>query len=304
MLKPDMKVMIGGLELRNPVMAASGTFGSGEEYRDIADLNRIGAIVTKSVTLKPREGNPPPRIVETPSGVLNAIGIQNDGIDAFIKSKLPFLGKIKAAVVVSIAGHSLEDYSTVAFRLDREKKVDAIEVNISCPNVKGGMEFSRDPGSASGVTRAVKKSTRKPVIIKLSPNAGDIAAIAAAVEEAGADAVSLVNTFAGMVVDIESCMPVLGNVTGGLSGPAIRPIALRMVWETAKKVRIPVIGIGGIMGYEDALEFMICGASAVQVGTANFVDPGIAVGIVDGIEKYMRRKKIKRVKEITGCLKI
>jgi len=304
MLKPDMKVRIGGLELRNPVMAASGTFGSGEEYKDITDLDRIGAIVTKSVTLKPREGNPPPRLVETPSGVLNAIGIQNDGIDAFIKDKLPFLGKIKAAVVVSIAGHSLEDYSTVASRLDREKKVDAIEVNISCPNVKGGMEFSRDPGLASGVTREVKRSTRKPVIIKLSPNVGDIASIAAAVEESGADAVSLVNTFAGMAVDIESCMPVLGNITGGLSGPAIRPIALRMVWETAKKVRIPVIGMGGIMGPEDALEFMIAGASAVQVGTANFVDPGIAVGIVDGIEKYMRRKKVKRIKEITGCLKI
>lgn len=304
MLKPDMKVRIGGLELRNPVMAASGTFGSGEEYKDITDLDRIGAIVTKSVTLKPREGNPPPRLVETPSGVLNAIGIQNDGIDAFIKDKLPFLGKIKAAVVVSIAGHSLEDYSTVASRLDREKKVDAIEVNISCPNVKGGMEFSRDPGLASGVTREVKRATRKPVIIKLSPNVGDIASIAAAVEESGADAVSLVNTFAGMAVDIESCMPVLGNITGGLSGPAIRPIALRMVWETAKKVRIPVIGMGGIMGPEDALEFMIAGASAVQVGTANFVDPGIAVGIVDGIEKYMRRKKVKRIKEITGCLKI
>ncbi len=304
MLKPDMKVRIGGLELRNPVMAASGTFGSGEEYKDITDLDRIGAIVTKSVTLKPREGNPPPRLVETPSGVLNAIGIQNDGIDAFIKDKLPFLGKIKAAVVVSIAGHSLEDYSTVASRLDREKKVDAIEVNISCPNVKGGMEFSRDPGLASGVTREVKRATRKPVIIKLSPNVGDIASIASAVEESGADAVSLVNTFAGMAVDIESCMPVLGNITGGLSGPAIRPIALRMVWETAKKVRIPVIGMGGIMGPEDALEFMIAGASAVQVGTANFVDPGIAVGIVDGIEKYMRRKKVKRIKEITGCLKI
>jgi dihydroorotate dehydrogenase (NAD+) catalytic subunit len=303
MLKPDMKVRIGRLELRNPVMAASGTFGSGEEYKDISDLDGIGAIVTKSITLKPRDGNPPPRIIETPSGVLNAIGIQNDGVDAFIKNKLPFLNKVRAAVVVSIAGHSFEDYSAVASRLDRHKRIDAIEVNVSCPNVKGGMEFSRDPILASDVTKAVKRSTGKPIIVKLSPNTGDIAGIAAAVEEAGADAVSLVNTFSAMAVDIEACAPVLGNITGGLSGPAIKPIALRMVWETSKRVKIPVIGMGGIMGYEDALEFIIAGASAIQVGTANFVDPGIAVEIVDGIGKYMRSKKIRKIKEITGCLR-
>ncbi|MDD4878849.1 MAG: dihydroorotate dehydrogenase [Candidatus Omnitrophica bacterium] len=303
MVKPNLKVKIGGLELKNPVTVASGTFGSGEEYRKLVDLNKIGAIVTKSVTLKPREGNPPPRVVETPSGMLNSIGLQNDGIDAFIKDKVPFLNKVKTAVIVSIAAHRVEDYAAIAGKLDKIKRVDAIEINISCPNVEGGLEFAREPGSAAAVVRAVRRASKKPVITKLSPNVKDITEIAMAVEEAGSDAVSLVNTFTGMAIDIDTRRPVLGNVVGGLSGPAIKPIALRMAWETAKKVKIPIIGMGGIMCYEDALEFIIAGASAVQIGTANFVNPRVAVEIIDGIEEYMRKEGIKNIKELTGCLK-
>jgi len=295
--------MIGGLELKNPVMVASGTFGSGEEYKGLVDLDKLGAIVTKSVTLKAREGNPPPRMVETPSGMLNSIGIQNDGVDAFIKDKMPFLSKLRTAVVVSIAGHCIEDYARLAAKLDKVKRADAIEINISCPNVKGGLEFSREPGSAADVVRAVRKATRKPVITKLSPNVKDISEIALAAQEAGTDAVSLVNTFTGMAIDIDSRTPVLGNIVGGLSGPAIKPIALRMVWETARRVKVPVIGMGGIMDCSDALEFIIAGAAAVQIGTANFVDPSTAAGIIGGMEKYMRGRKINDIKELTGCLK-
>lgn len=304
MVKPDLKVRIGTLELKNPVTMASGTFGSsGEEYKGLIDINRLGAIVTKSITLKAREGNPPPRLVETPSGMLNSIGIQNDGVDSFIKDKLPFLAKLRTAVIVSIAGHCVEDYARLAAKLDKVKRIDAIEVNISCPNVEGGLEFSKEPDSAAGVVAAVRKSTRKPVITKLSPNVKDISEIALAAQEAGTDAVSLVNTFTGMAIDIDSRMPVLGNIVGGLSGPAIKPVALRMVWETSKKVKVPIIGIGGIMDYKDALEFIIAGASAVQVGTANFVNPSAAIEMIGGIEKYMRGKKIKKIKELAGCLK-
>ena len=304
MVKPNLKVKIGSLELKNPVTVASGTFGSGEEYKDLVALNRLGAVVTKSITLKARTGNPPPRLVETPSGMLNSIGLQNDGIDSFLKEKMPFLNKIKTAVIVSIAAHSVEDYAEIAGQLDRIKGVDAIEINISCPNVKGGLEFSREPGSASAVVEAVRGKTSKPLITKLSPNVKDITEIAAAAEDAGSDAVSLVNTFTGMAIDIESRKPVLGNTVGGLSGPAIKPIALRMVWETAKKVKIPVIGIGGIMDYGDALEFLIAGASAVQIGTANFVNPKTAIETIEGIEGYMRRKKMKKIEELIGCVRI
>ncbi|MDP3787495.1 MAG: dihydroorotate dehydrogenase [Candidatus Omnitrophota bacterium] len=303
-MKPDLKVKIGRLELKNPVMVASGTFGSGEEYKDLLDLNKIGAIVTKSITLKARKGNPPPRIVETPSGMLNSIGLQNDGVEAFIKEKIPFLKTIRSAVIVSIAAHSVNDYVKLAERLDDIKRVDALEINISCPNVKGGLEFSREPVSAFEVVNAVRRKTKKTVIAKLSPNVTDIATIAAAAEDAGADAVSLVNTFTGMAVDIDTKRPVLGNIVGGLSGPAIKPIALRMVWEVFKKVRIPVIGMGGIMDSDDALEFIIAGASAVEIGTANFVNPKAAVEVIDGIERYMRQGRIKNMKELIGCLKV
>ncbi len=303
-MKPDLKVKIGRLELKNPVMVASGTFGSGEEYKDLLDLNKIGAIVTKSITLKAREGNPPPRIVETPSGMLNSIGLQNDGIEVFIKEKIPFLKTIRSAVIVSIAAHSINDYVKLAERLDDIKRVDALEINISCPNVKGGLEFSREPVSAFEVVNAVRRKTKKTVIAKLSPNVTDIATIAAAAEDAGADAVSLVNTFTGMAVDINTKRPVLGNIVGGLSGPAIKPIALRMVWEVFNKVRIPVIGMGGIMDSDDALEFIIAGASAVEVGTANFVNPKAAVEVIDGIERYMRHGRMKSRKELGGGLNV
>ncbi len=302
-MKPDLKIKIGKLELKNPVIAASGTFGSGEEYKDLLDLNKIGGIVTKSITLKPREGNPPPRIVETPSGMLNSIGIQNDGVEAFVKDKIPFLKKVKSAVIVSIAAHSVNDYGKLAERLNVVGRIDAVEINISCPNVKGGMEFSRDPFSVFEVVNTVRRKTKKTVITKLSPNVTDIAAIAASAEDAGTDAVSLVNTFTGMAVDIDTKRPVLGNIVGGLSGPAIKPIAVRMVWEVFKKVGVPVIGMGGIMDSEDALEFIIAGASAVQVGTVNFVNPKAAIEIIGGIEEYMRENKIKNMKGLTGCLK-
>jgi len=304
MVKPDLRVKIGSLELKNPVTVASGTFGSGEEYKNLVNLDKLGAIITKSITLGPREGNPPPRLVETAYGMLNSIGLQNDGVDAFIKDKVPFLNKLKTAVIVSIAAHSVEDYAELAKRLDGVNRVDAIEINISCPNVKGGLEFSREPGSAAEVVRAVRAASKKPLITKLSPNVKDITEIAAAAEGAGSDAVSLVNTFTGMAIDIDKRAPVLGNTVGGLSGPAIKPIALRMVWETARKVKIPVIGIGGIMDYKDALEFIIAGASAIQIGTANFVNPKAATEMIDGISGYMRKNKINNMKELTGCLKI
>lgn len=304
MIESDLKVNIGRLKLKNPVMAASGTFGSGEEYKDILDLNKIGAIVTKSITLEARKGNPPPRITETPSGMLNSIGLQNDGIEAFIRHNVPFLNTIKSAVIVSIAAHSVNDYAKLAERLDGIGRIDAIEINISCPNIKGGLEFSREPLSAFAAVNAVRRKTRKTVIAKLSPNVTDIAAIAASAEDAGADAVSLVNTFKGMAVNIATRTPVLGNVVGGLSGPAIKPIAVRMVWEVFKKVNIPVVGMGGIMDSDDALEFIIAGASAVQIGTANFVNPRAAVEISGGIEAYMRHNKIRNMKGLIGCLKV
>lgn len=304
MVKPDFRVKIGKLGLKNPVIVASGTFGCGEEYGKLININKLGAIVTKSITRDARQGNPAPRTVETPSGMLNAIGLQNDGLEAFIKGKLPFLKKVRTAIIVSIAGHSVEDYAFIAARLDRVDRIDAVEINISCPNVKGGLEFSREPDSVAAVIRAARKMTKKPLITKLSPNVSDITEIALAAQGAGSDAVSLVNTFTGMAVDIESRAPALGNITGGLSGPAIKPIALRMVWEVAKKVRIPVIGMGGIMDSEDALEFIIAGASAVQVGTANFVNPRAALEVISGIEGYMRKYKIRDMGDLTGSIKI
>jgi len=269
-----MAVSIGGLRLKNPVMTASGTFGYGDEYAPYVDLNCLGAVVVKGLSLEPRAGNPPPRIMETPCGMLNAVGLQNIGVKAFIREKLPFLRDHDVAVVANIFGESVEEYAAVAELLGRAEGVHALEVNISCPNVKrGGVAFGTDPDMAAEVTRAVKAATGLPVIVKLTPNVTDIAGIAAAVEAAGADAVSLINTLTGMSVDIERRVPHLRNVTCGLSGPAIRPVALRMVWQVARRVSIPVIGLGGIMTARDALEFLIAGARAVQVGTAHFVQP-------------------------------
>ena len=301
---PRLAVELGRFELKNPVMTASGTFGYGEEYAGYVDLNKLGAIVVKGLSLQPRPGNPPPRIMETNGGMLNAIGLQNIGVDAFIEEKLPFLRKYDVAVIANIYGESYAEYQKVAKKLNAAKGVHALEVNISCPNVKeGGVSFGADPKIAAVVTRKVKEETDLPVIIKLTPNVTDITAVAAAVEKAGADAISLINTLTGMSVDLKNRMPHLKNITGGLSGPAIKPVALRMVWQVTKRVAIPVIGIGGIMTAHDALEFMILGAKAVQVGTANFINPRATIDILAGIENYLRRNNIKDINEMIGTFR-
>jgi len=300
----NLAVDIGALKIKNPVMTASGTFGYGEEYADYVDLNRLGAIVVKGLSLKPRLGNPPPRIMETASGMLNAVGLQNIGVDVFIEEKLPFLQKHDVAVIANIYGESYLEYQKVARKLSSVKGVHALEVNVSCPNVKkGGLSFGADPKAAAEVTRRVKGETNLPVIVKLTPNVTDIAAIAQAVEKAGADAVSLINTLAGMSVDLKTRMSHLKNITGGLSGPAIKPVALRMVWQVVQRVSIPVIGIGGIMNAEDALEFLILGAKAVQIGTANFINPRATLNIIDGIQNYLIDNKIEDINEIIGIFK-
>jgi len=298
---PRMAVQIGRLKLKNPVMTASGTFGYGEEYSEYVDLNRLGAIVVKGLSLQPRPGNPPPRIMETTGGMLNAIGLQNIGVDVFIEEKLPFLRKHDVTVIANIYGESYAEYQKVARKLSSVKGVHALEVNVSCPNVKkGGLSFGSDPRIAALVTRKVKEETDLPVIIKLTPNVTDITAIAVAVEKAGADAVSLINTLTGMSVNLKTRTPHLKNITGGLSGPAIKPVALRMVWQVVKCVSIPVIGIGGIMNAGDALEFMVLGASAVQVGTANFVNPHATTDILEGMQEYLRYNNIKDINEVIG----
>ena len=299
-----LAVNIAGLKLKNPVMTASGTFGYGQEYADYVDLNRLGGIVVKGLSLKPRLGNPPARIMETSGGMLNAVGLQNVGVDAFIEEKLPFLRKYDVAVVANIYGESYAEYAAVAQKLSLAKGVHALEVNVSCPNVKaGGVSFGSDPQAAAEVTRRVKAQTRLPVIVKLTPNVTDITVVAQAVEKAGADAVSLINTLTGMSIDLKTRTPHLKNMTGGLSGPAIKPVALRMVWQVAKKVSIPVIGMGGIMTAEDALEFMVAGASAIQVGTANFINPQATMEIIDGIRHFLKDNKLKSMKDIIGTLK-
>lgn len=303
--KPNTTVSIAGIKLKNPVMVASGTFGYGEEYAPYIDLNRLGAIVTKGLSLKPKLGNPTPRIVETPSGMLNAIGLQNVGIETFIKEKLPFLKKFDLPVIANFFGNTLDEYGEAAKRLSDCEGIHALEVNISCPNVKeGGIVFGTDPKAAAGVISLVRASSKLPVIAKLSPNVTDITVMARAMEEAGADAVSLINTLTGMAIDVKSRRPKLANITGGLSGPAIRPVAVRMVWQAANAVKIPVIGIGGIMTAEDALEFMIAGATAVQVGTANFVTPTATMDIIEGLERYLIDNNLAGIKELIKSLKV
>ena len=300
----NMSVKIGTLKLKNPVMTASGTFGYGGEYADYVDLNKLGAIVVKGLSLKPRAGNPPPRIMETPSGMLNAVGLQNIGVHTFIEEKLPILRKYDTNVIANIYGETYDEYKKVAQKLTSAKGVHALEVNISCPNVrKGGLSFGADIKSAAAVTRKVKEVTDLPVIVKLTPNVTDITAIAAAVEKAGADAISLINTLTGMSVDIFTRRPHLKNVTGGLSGPAIKPVALRMVWQVLQKISIPVIGIGGIMNAEDALEFLILGTKAVQIGTANFINPQATIEIIGGIERYMELNGIKNISKLIGTFR-
>ncbi len=300
----NLAVKIGSLHLKNPVMGASGTFGFGREYVDFLDVNEIGAIVTKGVTPLPRSGNPGVRIAETPSGMLNCIGLENPGVEVFINEILPEIKKYDTAVIVNISAGTVEEYAKMAYLLDIDG-VDALEVNISCPNVKeGGIVFGTDPKAAAAATHAVKTHTSKTVIVKLSPNVTDIVTMAKAVEEAGADAISMINTLTGMVIDVNTRKPLLGNITGGLSGPAVKPIAVRMVWQVAKAVNIPIIGMGGITCAEDAIEFMLAGASAVAVGAYNFVEPAALKTIADGIAEYMQKHGIEDVNELVGGLKI
>jgi dihydroorotate dehydrogenase (NAD+) catalytic subunit len=302
---PKLAVTLAGLSLKNPVMTASGTFGYGREFGSLMDLNRLGAIVVKGLALTPVKGNPPPRIVETACGMLNAIGLENVGVDVFVADKLPFLRTVRAPVVANIYGTSVEEYAELAERLDSADGVAAVEVNISCPNVKaGGVAFGVDPAAAERVVRAVRERTRKPVIVKLSPNVTDITVIARSAEAGGADALSLINTITGMAIDVETRRPRLANLTGGLSGPAIKPVALRMVWQVAHAVRLPLVGIGGILRGEDAVEFLLAGATAVQVGTANFVNPAATLDIIAGIEAYLARHGIGDVNEIVGKLQV
>ena len=301
--KPDLKVNLGAIELQNPVMTASGTFGYAREFEGLVDLNRLGAIIVKGLSLEPTKGNPPPRIVETPCGMLNAIGLENVGIDVFVKEKIPFLQTLSPPIFANIYGTSIEDYAELAARVDELEAISGVEVNISCPNVKaGGIAFGADPESVFKVVTAVRKKTSKPLIVKLSPNVTDITIIARSAEEAGADSLSLINTITAMAIDIETRRPKIANITGGLSGPAIKPVALRMVWQAAQAVKIPVIGIGCIMTAIDALEFFIAGATAVQIGTANFVNPHTTLDIIDGIEKFLVKKKIDRLADIIGTL--
>jgi len=303
--KPNLRVNIGGIEINNPVMTASGTFGYASEFVELVDLNRLGAIVVKGLSLEPSRGNPPPRIVETPCGMLNAIGLENVGLTAFVKKKLPFLNSLDTPVFVNIYGRRAEEYAELAARLEDIDGVSGIEVNISCPNVKsGGMAFGAYPESAADVVRAIRKQTTKPLMIKLSPNVTDITEIAKSVEAEGADSISLINTITGMAVDIETRRPKLANITGGLSGPAIKPVALRMVWQVAQTVNIPVIGIGGIMNDKDALEFLIAGAVAVQVGTANFINPHATTDIIDGIETFLMERNISNISDIIATLRV
>jgi len=296
----NLSVNVAGIQMKNPVTTASGTFGFGEEYAPYIELSKLGALVVKGTTLHPRQGNPPPRIAETPCGILNAIGLQNPGVEVVVKDILPRLSNIGVPVIVNISGDTPEDYGLVAGKLDGSGAA-GIEVNISCPNVKkGGMHFGSDPAAAAEVTRAVKANTGLPVIVKLSPNVTSVVAVAESVAEAGADALSMINTLLGMKIDIHAMRPVLGNTLGGLSGPAIKPVAVRVVWQVYKEVGLPIIGMGGITTAEDALEFIMAGATAVAVGTANFTNPRATMDIIEGIEKFLRDNGYTDVKQLTG----
>jgi dihydroorotate dehydrogenase (NAD+) catalytic subunit len=302
-LVTDLSVRIGKMKLKNPVMTASGTFGYGEEYSEFIDLNELGAVVVKGISLEPMEGNPSPRICETPCGMLNAIGLQNVGLKRFLNEKLPYLRKFKTKIIVNILGSSVMEYRELSSALE-DAGADGIELNVSCPNVKkGGIAFGTDAKTLAGLIAEVKKSVgRATVITKLSPNVSNISEFARVAEDAGSDAISLINTITGMAIDIETWKPRLANITGGLSGPAIKPIAVRMVWEASRAVKIPVIGIGGITRFEDAIEFMLAGASAIQVGTGNFLNPKATVEIIAGIWTYLKKKDINNVKDIIGGL--
>ena len=302
---PDLRVDLGPLSLANPVMTASGTFGYGAEFSALVDLRRLGAIVVKGISLAPRPGNPPPRIVETACGMLNAIGLENVGLKRFVSDKMPWLRTLRSPVIVNILGDSVEEYAELAGALSAVPGISGLEVNISCPNVKkGGVAFGTVPEMAAAVTRAVRAASSLPLIVKLSPNVTDIVAMARAVADNGADAISLINTLIGMAIDVRTRRPRLANVIGGLSGPAIKPVALRMVWQVASAVRVPVIGIGGIGTAEDAVEFLLAGASAVQVGTANFYNPASSMEILSGLEAWLREQGETSVRAIIGTLRL
>ena len=299
----DLGFNIGDLKFKNPVLTASGTFGYGSEYSDFMDVSRLGGIIVKGTSMEPRDGNPYPRMAETPSGMLNAVGLQNKGIDYFEKNIYPIVSQFNTNVIININGKTIDDYVAITERINNLKKIPAIELNISCPNVKkGGMVFGTDPKMARAVIKAVRESCKKKLIVKLSPNVTDITSFARIAEEEGADAISLINTLLGMAIDADKMKPVLSTVTGGLSGPAVKPIALRMVWQVAKAVSIPVIGLGGIFSTTDAIEFFLAGASAVQIGTASFVDPSISVKILEGIESYLVTKGFSSIKDIIGYI--
>jgi len=301
---PDLSVTIGKLKLKNPVMVASGTFGFGEEYEDFIELDRLGAIIPKGISLKPMAGNLPPRIFETEGGILNSIGLQNPGFHEFTKDKLPFLTRIRTHLIINFFGNTQEEYIELAGRFSEVPGISGLEMNISCPNVKqGGIVFCSDPRMTYRLVQAVRKSTPLPLIVKLSPNVTEIDSLAKIAEEGGADAVSLVNTFRAMAINIHSRKPELGNIIGGLSGPAIKPIALRMVWEVSQRVNIPVIGMGGIVKAEDAIEFILAGASAIQIGTANLVNPQTSIEVIQGIKKYLTDNKIYHVRRLIGLFK-
>ena len=301
----DLSVNIGELRFKNPVLTASGTFGYGEEFADFLDLERLGGFIVKGTTLNPRDGNPYPRMAETPAGMLNAVGLQNKGVDYFIGQIYPRIKDLDTNVLVNLSGSSIEDYVAAAEKLAGLERVPAIELNISCPNVKaGGMAFGTSCEAAGRVVAAVRRAYPKTLVVKLSPNVTDIASIAKAVEAEGADAVSLINTLLGMAVNAETQRPVLSTVTGGLSGACVKPIALRMVWQVYHAVKVPIIGLGGIMNATDAIEFFLAGATAIQVGTANFINPRVTMEIVDGIAAYLERKDIGSVRELVGQLKV
>lgn len=303
-MSASLAVNLAGIQMKTPLMAASGTFGFGEEFADFVDLNEVGAIVVKGITREPRRGNAGRRIAETPSGMLNCIGLQNPGVDVFLRDILPRIKSFQAPIIVNINGNLIEDYAFLAEILD-DSDVAGLEVNISCPNTKhGSMAFGVDPETAAEVTAEVRKRTKLPVIVKLSPNVTDITEIAKAVEAAGADAVSLINTLVGMAIDIRSWRPVLGNVVGGLSGPAVKPVALRMVWQTAQAVKIPVVGMGGISNASDAVEFLLAGAQAVAIGAANFVNPYSMQEIASGLEKYLEARGLNQVSQLVGQIKV
>lgn len=301
----DLSVNIGNLNLKNPVMTASGTFGYGVEFEDFVDLEQIGGIIVKGTTLNHREGNPYPRMAETPSGMLNAVGLQNKGVDYFVERIYPKIKDINTNMIVNVSGSDIESYVKTAERINELENIPAIELNISCPNVKqGGMAFGVTPDGAAEVVSAVRKAYDKTLIVKLSPNVTNIAEIARAVEAAGADSVSLINTLLGMAIDAEKRKPILSTITGGMSGAAVKPIALRMVWQVAQAVKIPVIGLGGIMNWRDAVEFLLAGATAIQIGTANFIDPAITVKVAQGIDDYLNRHGFTSVKDIIGRLEV